>query len=111
MNHVRLEAFIESRVINCALPDKLRKVFQWSRPSYDLVRQTRKGGLVSDCVVNLRLNARLLAPKLRKDVMDIDTFIPEHCVVDILPRTKVPRAGLASEAHELPCKLQTVAYA
>ena len=68
------------------LPARLEplQVDRWRDAPENSVRLVAERGLVDDGVEDLGLDFLLLAPVLREDVMDIDIFVEEHGVLEML---------------------------
>ena len=70
------------------------QIDRWCYAAKNAIGLVAERRLVDDGVKNLWLDLLLLAPVLREDVMDIDVFVEEHCVLEVWPE----RTSLAPSA-------------
>ena len=93
VNQMRCEIAIEPLAINrwrCRIAFfQFGQVLRWRNTADDPVRPVGKRCLVDNGIKDIRLDAMLLAPVLREDVMDVDILAEEDRVVEFLTRTKI----------------------
>ena len=102
VNQMRFKIAIEPLAIDrwCCLVAffQFGDVLRWRNTANNPVRAIGKRCLVDDRIKDIRLDAMLLAPILREDVMDVDIFAEEDRVIKFLARAKILRPSFIRRA-------------